>query len=168
MNIQIRPIEKKELGLVNLKLPQESPSLHRRRFKEQEKGNVVYLIAWNNKTPIGHLLVRFNGARYKKVKKYLKKCPHLESLGVGKKVRRKGIATKIVRKAENMLKRKKFGKVGLAVEDNPKSAPNILYKKIGYKDWGHGNVIDIWSFVNKRGKKITRREKCVYLIKNLK
>lgn len=168
MKIDIKAARKQDLIILNSKLPVNTPNFHKNQLKEQEAGDNLYLIAWKGNEPIGHLLVRFGGTKKKKVKQYLKKCPHLEAMGVKEEFRRKEVATQLVQEAEKLIKEKNLEIVGLAVENDPKSAPHRLYKKLRYKDWGHGEVIESWEFIDEKGKKKTKHEKCIYLIKKLK
>jgi len=168
MKLDIKSPKRKDLPVLNSKLPVIVPNFHENQLKEQESGDNLYLIAWKGNEPIGHLLIRFGGTKIRKVKNYLKKVPHLEAMGVREDFRRKGVATQLVKEAERLIKKRNLKIIGLAVEDDLKSAPNVLYRRLGYKDWGHGEVIDTWKFIDEKGKTHIKHEKCIYLIKRLK
>ncbi len=168
MKIEIKKATKKDLDVLNKELlVNEIPWFHDEKLKEQEKSKSMWLIAWKNNHPIGHVQVRLNGPKIKKVKSNLKNCPHLESLGVKENYRKKGIGTKLIDYTENLVKKKGYEKIGLAVEKGNSFLEN-LYSKRGYKNWDKGIVTDSWKILNKEGKKKKINEKCNYFIKYLK
>ena len=158
--MKIRKAKKSDLELLNKKLFVKSmPNLHEEKLYEQEKGVGFWLIAWEKKIPVGHIQLKI-----KKLKK--RGCTHIESLGVGEKYRKKGIATKLMNFSEVLAKKKGFDNLGLAVEKDNKFLINLYVKK-GYEDWKKGIMTESWK--EKRGGKIKKiSEKCKYLIKKLK
>ena len=158
--LEVRPIKKEEIFILNKKLVGLSPP-HKEKLKEQEETDSLWLIAWIGENPVAHMQIRFDGSKARKVKNNLKTCPHLEALGVTENMRKKGIATKLIKFAENLVKRKGFNKIGLSVEVNNDFLKRI-YLRRGYKDWKKGNIVESW----KEGSKL-RRGKCNYLIKRL-
>jgi|APSaa5957512535_1039671.scaffolds.fasta_scaffold14300_3 ribosomal protein S18 acetylase RimI-like enzyme len=175
--MKIKPLEKKDLKLVEEQLKNNSlpwiqklveeqlknnslPGLHSKKLKEQLKGDSLWLIAWRGKEPIAHVQIRFKGSTSSNVK--LRKCPHIETLYVKEKYRKQGVATKIMNFCEELIKKKKYSRVGLAVEKEDKFLLD-LYKKRGYQDWKKGIIIEKWTENKKQ-----RKEECKYLIKKLK
>lgn len=61
---------------------------------------------------------------------------------------------------------KGFSKIGLAVgaTDNPYARK--MYEKLGFVDWGNGEIVDSWEVVE-NGEKRMESEVCTYLVKNL-
>ncbi len=165
--VKIRPIKKQNLEILYKEMFDSAvPWLHGKNLAEQIKGNSVWLIAWQDKLPVGHIQITFKNSEVKKIRKQIKRCPHLSTLYVNSKFRRKGIAKKIMKYAEKLVKKKGYKRVGLSVEKDNKFLNN-LYEKLGYKDWKKGIVLDSWQELhNKKLKRIS--EKCNYLIKNLK
>ena len=163
----IRKARKKDLEILNKELgAKKIPWKHKRNLKQQQTGNYVWLIAWENKKPIANLQVMFKGSHSKEVRGKLKDCPHLASLYVKEDCRKKGIAKTMMNFAENLLKQKGFTQIGLAVEHGNKFLLS-LYKKLSYEDWEKGIVIDSWNEINdNKFKRINL--KCDYLIKELK
>lgn len=159
--LKIKKAEERDLSVLEKKLGYENlPNLHKNKIKEQEKENSLWLIAWEGKIPVAHVQIRFGGCNVEKVKKTIS-CPHVESLGVKEDYRKKGIATKLMDFVENLVKRKGYSEIGLSVEKDNDFLKN-LYKKRGYNDWRKGEIIEVWE---ENGKE--RKEKCVYLIKEL-
>jgi len=168
MKIKIVKAKKTDLNILNKELSvKEILWFHEEKLKEQEKGKSMWLIAWKNNHPIGHVQVRFNGSKITKVKSNLKNCPHIESLGVKEDYRKKGVGTKLMNYAENLVKKKGYKKVGLAVEKRNLFLEKLYFKR-GYKNWGKGIVIDSWYVLNKKRNKQKVSEKCNYFIKTLK
>jgi GNAT superfamily N-acetyltransferase len=158
--LKIRPIKESELAVVKKSLKDSAP--HEFRFSQQESGEGPWLIGWIGKEPVAHLYLNFQGDKTKKVRKNLAQCPHISNLGVQEKLRRKGIASKMLLFAEGLVMKKGFKKVGLAVEYGNNFLRD-LYQRRGYNDWGDGTIVDTWK---EKGK--LRRKKCWYLIKKLK
>ena len=163
--MKIKPIQKKDLKILEEELNHNTlPWLHGKKLKEQLKGNTLWFIAWEDKEPIAHVQIRFEGSNSPEVK--LKDCPHVETLYVKDKFRKQGVATKIMNFCERLVKKKGYSRIGLAVEKGNKFLLK-LYNERGYNDWEKGLVIEFWK--EQHGselKKVT--EKCQYLIKNLK
>lgn len=163
----IRKARKEDLKLLNKYLPVEIPEFHENHLKEQETRKSLWLIAWLNKKPVGHIQLRFNGCQVRKVRDNLGKCSHIESLGVNEKYRRKGIATQLIKFAEDLARKKGDKKIGLSVEEDNDFLKGI-YERRGYEDWKKGVIIEEWIELDKKGKKKLIKEKCNYYIKELK
>ena len=160
MKFKIRPAEKSDLKKLNKYLFVKSiPDLHEKKLEDQEKGNSFWLIGWIDNKPIAHLQLRLKKSKEKN-------CAHIESLGVKKSHRKKGVGKKLMGFAESLAKKKGFKKVGLAVEINNQFLRN-MYEKQEYQNWGKGIIIETWEEVH-NGKKKKIIEKCKYLIKKLK
>jgi len=165
--MRIRKAKKEDLKLLNKYLPVEIPEFHENHLREQETGKSAWLIAWIGKKPVGHIQLRFDGCKEKKVRDNLRNCSHIESLGVKEEYRRKGIATKLINFAEDLSRKKRYTRIGLSVErDN--DFLKKLYERRGYKDWGKGTIIEKWYELDKKGRKKLVKEKCNYYIKGLK
>ena len=165
--IKIRKAKKEDLTLLNKHLSVKIPEFHESHLKEQETGKSIWLIAWICKKPVGHIQLRFDGCKVKKVRDNLKNCSHIESLGVKEEYRRKGIATKLINFTENLSRKKGYKKIGLSVEKDNNFLKN-LYERRGYKDWRKGIIIEKWNELDKKGKKKLIKEKCNYYVKELK
>ena len=164
--VGIRPAKRSDIKILNKYLPVNIPQFHEQKIKEQEKENNIWLIAWYNQIPIGHIQIRFNGCEIKKVKKKIKNCGHIESLSVNKKLRGKGVALKLMDFSEKLIKKKGLDKAGLSIEEN-NSFLIILYTKMGYKDSGLGPIIERWYTIDKKRNKKLVKQKCNYFIKSI-
>lgn len=167
MGLEIKPIRKIDLEILYQKMfDKHVPWLHGKNLADQEKGNSLWLIAWLKKEPIAHLQITFKKPHIQEIKKQIKKCPHLSTLYVKEKYRKRGIAKELIKFAENLIRKKGYKKIGLSVVKDDKFLNNF-YNKLGYHDWGKGIVIDSWKELE-NGKLIDEKEKCNYLIKKLK
>lgn len=168
LNITIKPSKKEELDLLEKEFsPNSYSNYHFKRYGEQEKDEGIYLIAWHNATPIGHLLLRWNAYTKDLSNGFPNGVPYLVAIGTKEAFRRKGIATKLIQTAEKLVKEKGFKNIGLAVgsKDNPNA--KRLYEKLGYKDWGKGEITQCWEYIDKQGNKGVESEVCIYMLKNL-
>ncbi len=167
MDITIESATKVDLESLNTHLPTNIPHFHGDRIADHEFGNSDWLIAHKDGFPVGHFLLRWDGSHNQAVQKFISNCPHLESGGVKEEFRKQGIATQLITTAEDMVRKRGFKQIGMAVgaTDNPQS--RHLYEKLGYKEWSHGTFVESWRVIDQDGKEITEREICTYLIKIL-
>lgn len=126
MNITLRKAKVDDINFLNEIRGKESSKLNDDRFIEQDKGKSLYLLAFQEGKPVGHIYVRFSGSE-----KY-HNCPILQDLYVSKKFRGRGIGTKIVQDTELYLKNLGYGKISLDVETNEEWVRKF-YEKQGFK-----------------------------------
>ncbi len=90
---EVRPLARSELGLVeaHINLDWAAAGKHRDRLDRQDRGEVLYFIAWRGATPSGHLLLEWGGAEDEPISSSLLDCPTLEDLFVMPEVRSRGI-----------------------------------------------------------------------------
>ena len=163
MKIEIKKANEKDLKKLNLYIPYKGvPDFHKEKIKEQQTGDNLWLITWTNKRPIAHVQLRFRGSKNKKIKRTIQNCGHIESLGVSEKYRKKGIATKLIKKCEELAKKRGLKKIGCSVslKNNPM---RDLCKKQEYKESKIGKITESW-----KTRKGIERETCTYLIKKLR
>lgn len=166
-SFEIKPAKFADLDFLNNYLFVNIPHFHEDKIGEQENGEGVWLIAWKNNIPVGHLQVRWAGSKIDKVRKTINNCPHIESVGVSEKFRRQGIGTHLTLFALRLAKEKGYRQVGLAVGKNDNPYAKEMYEKLGFEDWEKGEIIDSWKIINNQGKEDIESEICTYLIKKL-
>jgi GNAT superfamily N-acetyltransferase len=167
LHVQIRPIAAKDVRWLEWHLAQDHAALdkHRRRFERQEAGDVVYLVAWYDETPIGHVLVQWDGTEKKELAA-IADCPDLEDLFVHPGFRSRRVGSQLLAAAEARVKQRGFARVGLAVAlDNPRARK--LYERRGYAPSALGPFLDRWQATRPDGSVGWIEEPCVYLIKTL-
>ena len=78
-----------------------------------------------------------------------------------------GVATALIREAERLARVKGCTKIGLLVgsTDNPEA--KRLYEHLGYIDWGRGEFLISWEYIDKHGNQGTEAEVVTYMHKRL-
>jgi len=162
---EIRTATETELPLIEHIFNKKKPGLHRVRFKRQQRNEVLYIFAWMDTKPIGHVLIKWNGNEDAK-SPHIEECPDLEDLFVLEIYRKQGLGTKLLLYAEDLIKEKGYQKVGLGV-----GIENIyahkLYAHLGFKDGGFKSYTIGDTYTNLLGEKVSWEETCTYLIKDL-
>jgi GNAT superfamily N-acetyltransferase len=169
LEIEIKPSEREQLDFIQSEFsPNDFLLYHHQRHRVQEEGKGVFLIAWHHDNPVGHFLLRWEGPDEDISGKYPYPTPYLEAGGTKVEFRRKGIATRLIQRAEELAIQKGYKKIGLSVgsTDNPEA--RRLYEKLEYVDWGKGELESSWDFKSADGKTGRESEICIYMFKELK
>jgi GNAT superfamily N-acetyltransferase len=135
------------LDAICVGLPERSRPLHSRRILQQDQGHGLYLFAWVDERPVGHVMVKWPSwperpgtvewqARYG--------CCFIEDLWVQFETRNQGIGRALMGAAESYCRLvQDSSKVGLNVGlDEGYQAALHIYYSTGYKDPGHGFFIE--------------------------
>ena len=168
LQIEIRPILKGELPLVEKHLAFDWGNLakHGARLARQQSGKAVYLIAWLENSPVGHLLIDWNGTDDEPMTSGLTGCPNLEDAFVAPQRRSMGIGSRLLDTAESLARQKGFSRIGLGVAiDNPRA--RSLYERLGYRDSGFNQYTSRGHYIDRDGQEQSWEETCNYLIKHL-
>jgi GNAT superfamily N-acetyltransferase len=168
--IEVKPVEQFQLDQIeSMFSPDNLSNPQYRRYKVQQSGDGVYLIAWHNNNPIGGFLVHWSGPKDDHVSKYfdISRCAMLEGGLTLDEYRRKGVATAVINEAERLAKEKGCTHIGLAVSSTNNPNAKRLYEKLGYIDWGHGEFTISWEFIESNGNKRIDSEIVIYMRKNL-
>lgn len=139
---------------------------HRSRFKKQLRGEVTYLVAYWMETPVGHVLMKWNGTKDEVVTAHINNCPDIEDLLVTDKYRNKGVGQKLLSYCEKLAKQRGFERIGLGVGIENEPAKR-LYQKLGFHDSGIGEYQVGGIFKDEMGKVHSWNETCIYLIHRL-
>jgi GNAT superfamily N-acetyltransferase len=81
--------------------------------------------------------------------------------------RRKGVATALIREAERLAKEHGCTQIGLDVGSTDNPDAKRLYEHLGYIDWGQGEFLIRWEYVERNGKTGTESEIVTYMHKPL-
>ena len=154
--IVLRKIEKKEGLFIDEIRGNSLPKLDQARFRQQAKGDSLYLVAFIEKMPVGYIYINFSGTC-----KY-HTSPVLQDLFVKSKLREQNIGTQIIQEAERILKSLNYKKLSLDVEVR-NGWIQKLYEKQGFRKKG-GHHEQSW-IEEDSGKRV--EIKVVYLEKNI-
>jgi GNAT superfamily N-acetyltransferase len=169
-SITIKPAEEYQLDLLEKEFsPGNLSKYHYKRYDVQKRGDGVYLIAWYHTTPVGHFLLYWSGPHDACVTQYIDVTynAHLEAGATKGEYRRKGVATALIQEAERLAKERGCTQIGLEVGSTDNPVAKRLYEKLGYVDWGHGEFLISWEYIDKNGNKGIESEVVTYLQKKL-
>lgn len=166
LNVTIRPLQAPDLECVERLLPFGVPGKHRARLTRQQAGELVYLIAWKDASPVGHAVLKLTRPPDDPRSALLSRCPEIEDLLVHPAWRSRGVGGQLLAALEQAAKERGYSQVGLSVAiDN--GAARRLYARSGYTDAGFGRFSLGGSFVDAEGQLQTWAETCLYLTKQL-
>ena len=168
--IAIKPAEESQLDVLEHEFsPDGLSKYHYQRYEVQKQGKGVYLIAWHDHTPIGHFLLRWSGPQDAPVRTYLDvtKTAYLEAGATHSAYQRKGVATALIREAERLAKEHGCTHIGLEVGSTDNPDAKRLYEHLGYVDWGQGEFLISWEYVERNGHPRTDSEIVTYMHKPL-
>ncbi len=166
--IEIRPMAAKDLPLVRAHLTNGGTAKHAERLARQARGETVYLIAWQGARPVGHALLKWEGAADVSAPQRLgAACPDVEDLWVAEALRGQGVGSRLLRAAEELAQARGCPWIGLSVGVVPPSPARRLYERLGYRDAGFGLHVERDEYVDEAGETRVWQETCLYLVKAL-
>lgn len=168
--ITIKPAEESQLEVLEHEFSPETLSKHHyKRYEIQKQGKGVYLVAWHDLTPVGHFLLHWSGPVDARVMQYvdMTQSAYLEAGGTRVAYRKKGVATALIREAERLAREKGCTQIGLEVGSTDNPDAKRLYEHLGYVDWGHGDFLISWKYIDRNGNTGTESEIVTYMHKPL-
>jgi ribosomal protein S18 acetylase RimI-like enzyme len=136
------------------------------RYERQQKGLGELYLARLGPRPAGAVYLWREEAEELPIRNHLPGIPLITHLVVRRDLRRQGIGTTLVHAAERRLFETGRYRVALAVQlDNHDAAR--LYGKLGYRDWGHGEVVCYARTTLRNGAVLEEPEQCYVLVKDL-
>lgn len=163
--VTVRPIDEEDLDLVSSNVASGIPEKHRARLAMQQRGEAVYLIAWHQGLPVGHLLLKWTGPPHEPMASSLRDCPHIEDLFVNRDRRSRGIGSQLLHAAEDQARSRGCTCIGLGVGIGNRRARS-LYERRGYRDSGLGSYRHR-AVQTEDGAQQVREETDIYMVKNL-
>ena len=160
LRVEIRPLAAHELAHLDRALPEGPSDKHAERLQRQERGEVIYLVAWYAGRPVGHGLLKWQGATEDVVASRMQgTCPDVEDLLVDKAFRSSGIGTQILDEAERLVRARGYHRIGLSVDvRNPRA--QTLYERLGYHHAGLDPYSEHGEYVDHDGQVRTWDETC--------
>ncbi|MBE8517208.1 GNAT family N-acetyltransferase [Amycolatopsis sp. H6(2020)] len=110
------------------------------RLDRQRKNLGVLFFAWLDCHPAGDVYLWLEEAEEWPIRRHLPGVALLTHLQVHDELRNRGIGSSLVRAVEQHLVEQGHERVALAVRTDNHDAAR-LYRRLGYRDWGHGAVI---------------------------
>jgi ribosomal protein S18 acetylase RimI-like enzyme len=164
----IRVATPEDLALLDEHLPIGGiPGAHQQRLLLQQKGKGLYLVAWENRLPVGFVLLHFRHPVHHASHQHYPECAYVEGLNIDAGKQRQGIALALMHSAESCAKEHQAKSIGLSVGiDN--APAQALYRKMGYQhaDIPHYQVT--WNYLDKASGEIHEEgELCGFWMKPL-
>lgn len=145
-------------------LPAATMAHHRERWAMQQRGGARYLLAWRSGRVIGRVTL-LHESKYVPVRQRLSGLVEMNALEATPP--RQGIGTALIRAGEEAARAIDRRWIGLAVAPDNVGAAR-LYARLGYTDWGHGEVLDEWTEHDGAGAVVQEhRTPCRYLVRAL-
>ncbi len=164
--VEIRPVATDEVEILERQLARGFAAKHRARLALQAAGKAVYLIAWRPGTPIGHVLLEWEGTNEEPLASNLKDCPILSDLFVVEDLRGRGIGSQLLRAVESLAGEHGYRQIALGVATNNPRA-QALYERRGYQETGLGVYTSRWKEIDEHGQERWFEEAEVCLVKSL-
>ncbi len=136
------------------------------RWLRQRKDQGVLFFAWLGTRPAGAVYLWLEEAEERPIRSRLPGVALLTHLQVHPELRNRGVGAALVDAVEEHLIEHGHERVALAVRtDNPAAAR--LYDRLGYQDWGHGEVTCYARVALPNGGVLEVPERCYVLVKDL-
>ena len=133
--VDVHRLEDEELATVIEALAGRPAPTHRRRAELQARGNFVYLVAWIEGRPVGHVGVGLNDHRQVEDVCEWRGYALVSDLAVDPHVRRRGVGRALMEKLEHEARGAGMSGVGLDTGTGEEfAAARELYRSMGYRD----------------------------------
>jgi ribosomal protein S18 acetylase RimI-like enzyme len=164
-DLSIRVCIEPDIVLLACRFSSGDARVHAFRYAGQQQGRSLYLVAWLEGIPVGHLDLWWQAAEdAPSAQPHLAGCAELNAIAVLPEHRSRGIGTHLIAAAEAMALARGFREVCVGVEVE-NSRARSLYERLGYRDWGQGIVEAYWLLPDAHG--LRHSERALYLRKRL-
>lgn len=124
------------------------------------------LSAWRKGELAGAILVSWEPADEPEIRQHLPGVPLLYRLQVRAEMRRRGVATALVRAAEELLIGRGHDAVASGVDRQNEPAVQ-LYRSLGFEQWAHGEIATVREHYADDGKLVTTPDRCLIFVRPL-
>jgi GNAT superfamily N-acetyltransferase len=139
--IAIRALEVDDLETLSHALPVWSATEYAKRLQAQRRLQMVQAVAWVGATPVGRGMVLFAEHEEYSTSAARERCAEVRDVSVLEGVRRRGVATAVMRFLQDAAREAGYRRIGLSVGlDDPAEAARALYERLGYAH-AHGPFI---------------------------
>ena len=136
------------------------------RYERQKDGLGMLFVARSDGRLVGDVYLWLEPAEEYYIRKHLPGVALLTHLEVLPEYRSRGIGTELVDAVETYLLGLGHDRVALAVRvDNVRAA--ALYERLGYEDWGHGELTCYAKVTGPDGHPIDEPELCHIMVREL-
>jgi GNAT superfamily N-acetyltransferase len=136
------------------------------RLQRQEEGRGVLLVAWLDGVPVGDVYVWLEEPEEPEIRERLPGVPLLNHFEVHPAWQNRGIGTRIIGAAEELIAAGGGNRVALGVHPDNEDAMR-LYERRGYVTWLHPDVETLSEEFLDTGERQRTPEKCRVLVKDL-
>ncbi|GAB3159191.1 hypothetical protein GCM10027258_71930 [Amycolatopsis stemonae] len=126
----------------------------------------MLFLAWLGYRPAGDVYLWLEDAEERPIRRHLPGVALITHLEVDRDLRNQGIGQALVDAAEQYLAEEGHDRVALAVRTDNTDAAR-LYRRLGYRDWGHGDVTCYAQRTLPDGSVLEEPERCHVLVKTL-
>lgn len=165
-DIEIRKSTWNDLDALNTHLPSTIKNFHEKNLKAQDLEEGIWLVAWKNEKPIGHVRIRWAGSENENVTSHVIAVPHIDSLSVTESFQNHGIGKLLIEALEDLARQRGFKQIGLSVGIENSNALEF-YKHLGFSNWKHGTYKAYWDYVDSEGKQYNDSEERTYMLKQI-
>lgn len=170
-SIVICPVEETDLERLDHAYPEPGrpASRHRERWKLQERGEGVYLVAWLRNQPVGWVFVCRPGSREASAHAQQLDAAEIIDLQVAPQFRGQGHGASLLAAAERRARDTGWMLIGLEVTaSNPHNdVARAMYARHGYHDSGLGEFESGYFYWTESGERRWDGEPHLFLIKSL-
>ncbi len=167
LTVEIHPLQEDELIPVEHFLANSTkPSIHAERLARQQRGECVYLVAWRDNMPMGHLLVVWDGVPDIYLADKVESSPYFEDMRVLEEFRSLEVGRQLSEAAENIVRQEGYTSVGFVVLANNKRAL-ALFERGGYVESDIGTFMANGSVTGDVESFAQQPQECIYMTKQL-
>lgn len=167
LTVEIHPLQEDELIPVEHFLANSTkPSIHAERLARQRDRECVYLVAWRDNMPMGHLLIVWDGVPDMYLADKVESSPYFEDMRVLETFRSLEVGRQLAETAEDVVRQEGYKTIGFVVMANNKRA-QALFERGGYVESDVGIFManglvtdDVEAFAQ-------HPQECIYMTKQL-
>jgi GNAT superfamily N-acetyltransferase len=135
VDLRVEPLRDDQLNVVCQELWERPRALHRERLEEQSRSGDLYLIAWREDVPVGHVILA--GPDSPNASEFARRfrCAEVMDLAVMPEHRNRGVATALMNECETRTRGLGIGCIGLGTGLDTGYAPaRELYRRVGFRE----------------------------------
>ena len=128
------------------------------RLDQYVEDGSTYLVAWDDDRPVGHAHIAWQRTHVG--------VPEIQDVYVVPERRRRGVASKLTRAAEDEVRRRGWDRISLSVSAQGNESARRLYDNLGYRSTGC-KPVRVHGTITLRGRAVQVNDTLEYLEKLL-